>query len=218
MKFFIDTANVDEIKVAADLGILDGVTTNPTLLAREKDRGDFKAVLKEICGIVRGPVSAEVVGEDADTMVREGKSLAGLDENIVIKIPLVAEGLKAMGMLKRQGIRTHATLIFSANQALLAARAGAAFISPFVGRLDDATHYGMDLIEQIMQIYDNYDFETEVMVSSVRNPLHVLEAALLGADIVTVPLKVIQQMMKHPLTDVGVKRFLDDWKKLGAKI
>ena len=217
MKFFIDTANVDEIKAAADLGILDGVTTNPTLLAREKAASDFKAVLKEICGIVQGPVSAEVVGEDADTMVREGRDLAALDENIVIKIPLVADGLKAMGVLKREGIRTHATLIFSANQALLAARAGAAFISPFVGRLDDATHYGMDLIEQIMQIYDNYDFETEVMVSSVRNPLHVLEAALLGADIVTVPLKVIRQMMRHPLTDAGVKQFLDDWKKLGAK-
>jgi transaldolase len=218
MKFFIDTANVDEIKVAADLGILDGVTTNPTLLAREKGKGEFKDILKEICGIVQGPVSAEVVGEDADTMVEEGRKLAGLDENIVIKIPLVAEGLKAVGRLGREGIKTHATLIFSANQALLAAKAGAAFISPFVGRLDDATHYGMDLIEQIMQIYDNYDFETEVMVSSVRHPLHVLEAALLGADIVTVPLKVIKQMMKHPLTDVGVKQFLDDWRKLEAKI
>jgi transaldolase len=218
MKFFIDTANIDEIKQAAELGILDGVTTNPTLLAREKSRGDFKKVLKEICGIVQGPVSAEVVGEDADTMVEEGRKLVSIDENIVVKIPLVSEGLKAVGRLGSEGVRTHATLIFSANQALLAAKAGATFISPFVGRLDDATHYGMDLIDQIIQVYDNYAFETEVMVSSVRNPLHVLEAALLGADIVTVPLKVIEQMMRHPLTDVGVKKFMDDWRKLGAEI
>lgn len=218
MKFFLDTANIAEIKKAADLGIVDGVTTNPTLLAREKGAGDFKDILKQICEIVQGPVSAEVVGEDADKMVEEGRKLAALDEHIVIKIPLVPEGLKAVGILGREGIRTHATLIFSANQALLAAKAGASFISPFVGRLDDATHYGMDLIDQIVQIYDNYGFETEVMVSSVRNPLHVLEAALLGADIVTIPLKVIEQMMKHPLTDVGVQRFLDDWRKLGAQI
>jgi transaldolase len=218
MKFFIDTANIDEIKEAASMGILDGVTTNPTLLAREKGKGDFKDILREICEIVQGPVSAEVVGEDADTMVEEGKKLAALDKHIVIKIPLVKEGLKAVGRLRQEGITTHATLIFSPNQALLAAKAGAAFISPFVGRLDDATHFGMDLISQIVQIYDNYGFETEVMVSSVRNPLHVLEAALLGADIVTVPLKVIEQMMKHPLTDVGVKKFMDDWKKLGARI
>jgi transaldolase len=218
MKFFLDTANIDEIKAAADLGILDGVTTNPTLLAREKGKGDFKDILKKICNIVQGPVSAEVVGQTADTMVEEGRKLASLDEHIVIKIPLVAEGLKTVGRLSREGIKTHATLIFSANQALLAAKAGASFISPFVGRLDDATHYGMDLIEQIVQIYENYGFKTEVMVSSVRNPLHVLEAALLGADIVTIPLKVVEQMMKHPLTDVGVKRFLDDWRKLGAEI
>jgi transaldolase len=218
MKFFIDTANIDEIKEAADLGILDGVTTNPTLLAREKGKGDFKAMLKEICDIVQGPVSAEVVGEDAGTMVAEGKKLASIDGHIVIKIPFVKEGLKAVGRLGAEGIRTHATLIFSPNQALLAAKAGATFISPFVGRLDDATHYGMDLISQIVQIYDNYDYDTEVMVSSVRNPLHVLEAALIGADIVTIPLKVIEQMIKHPLTDVGVKKFMDDWKKLGAEI
>jgi transaldolase len=218
MKFFIDTANIDEIREAADLGILDGVTTNPTLLSREKGKGDFKDILKEICRIVQGPVSAEVVGEDADTMIREGKKLAGLDEHIVIKVPFVKEGLKAVGRLSGEGIKTHATLIFSPNQALLAAKAGATFISPFVGRLDDVTHYGMDLISQIVQIYDNYDYETEVMVSSVRNPLHVLEAALIGADIVTIPLKVIEQMIKHPLTDVGVKKFIDDWKKLGAEI
>jgi transaldolase len=218
MKFFVDTADIDEIKEAAGLGILDGVTTNPTLLSRQKGKGDFKEILKEICNIVQGPVSAEVVGEDADTMVVEGKKLAALNEHIVIKIPFVKEGLKAVGRLSVEGIRTHATLIFSPNQALLAAKAGAAFISPFVGRLDDVTHYGMDLISQIVQIYDNYDYETEIMVSSVRNPLHVLEAALIGADIVTIPLKVIEQMIKHPLTDVGVKKFIEDWKKLGAEI
>jgi len=218
MKFFIDTANVAEIAEAAGLGILDGVTTNPTLLSREKGKGDFKGILKEICNIVQGPVSAEVVGEDADTMVAEGKKLVGIDEHIVVKIPFVKEGLKAVGRLSSEGIKTHATLIFSPNQALLAAKAGATFISPFVGRLDDATHYGMDLINQIVQIYDNYDYDTEVMVSSVRNPLHVLEAALIGADIVTIPMKVIEQMIKHPLTDVGVKKFMEDWKKLGAEI
>lgn len=218
MKLFIDTANIDEIREAAGLGILDGVTTNPTLLSREKGKGDFKEILKKICGIVQGPVSAEVVGEDADTMVEEGKKLAALDEHIVIKVPFVKEGLEAVGRLGSEGIKTHATLIFSPNQALLAAKAGATFISPFVGRLDDATHYGMDLISQIVQIYDNYDYNTEVMVSSVRNPLHVLEAALIGADIVTIPLKVIDQMIKHPLTDVGVKKFVEDWKKLGAEI
>jgi transaldolase len=218
MKFFIDTANVEEIREAASLGVLDGVTTNPTLLAREKGKGDFKDILKEICEIVQGPVSAEVVGDDAETMVTEAKKLAKIDQHIVIKIPLVREGLKAMGRLKAEGIRTNATLVFSPNQAVLAAKAGASFLSPFVGRLDDASHYGMDLIRQIMTIFDNYDFETEVIVASVRNPLHVVEAALAGAEIVTIPFKVIEQMIRHPLTDVGVKRFLDDWEKLGAKI
>jgi transaldolase len=218
MKFFIDTANVEEIREAASLGVLDGVTTNPTLLAREKGKGDFKDILKEICEIVQGPVSAEVVGDDAEAMVKEAKKLAKIDQHIVIKIPLVREGLKAMGRLKAEGIRTNATLVFSPNQAVLAAKAGASFLSPFVGRLDDASHYGMDLIRQIMTIFDNYDFETEVIVASVRNPLHVVEAALAGAEIVTIPFKVIEQMIRHPLTDVGVKRFLDDWKKLGAKI
>ena len=218
MKFFIDTANVEQIGEAASLGILDGVTTNPTLLAREKGKGDFKDILKQICEIVQGPVSAEVVGQDADSMVAEAKKLAKIDDHIVIKVPLVKEGLKTMGRLKAEGIRTNATLVFSANQAILAAKAGASFLSPFVGRLDDASHYGMDIIRQIMEIFDNYDFDTEVIVASVRNPLHVVEAALAGADIVTIPFKVIEQMMKHPLTDVGVERFLDDWKKLGAEI
>lgn len=218
MKFFIDTANVDEIQEAASLGILDGVTTNPTLLSREKGKGDFKEILKQICEIVQGPVSAEVVAQDADTMVEEARKLAAIDEHIVIKIPLIKEGLKAIGRLRSEGIRTNATLVFSPNQALLAAKAGASFLSPFVGRLDDASHYGMDLIRQIVAMFENYDFETEIIVASVRNPLHVVEAALAGADIVTIPFKVIEQMIRHPLTDVGVKRFLDDWKKLGAKI
>jgi transaldolase len=218
MKFFIDTANVDEIAEAAELGILDGVTTNPTLLAREKGKGDFKEILKKICDIVQGPVSAEVVGQDADTMVAEAEKLAKIDDHIVIKVPITVEGLKVMGRLKKEGVRTNATLVFSANQALLAAKAGASFLSPFVGRLDDASHFGMDLIEQIVTIYGNYDIETEVIVASVRNPLHVVESAMIGADIVTIPFKVIGQMVKHPLTDVGVARFLDDWKKLGAEI
>jgi transaldolase len=218
MKFFIDTANVEEIQEAASLGILDGVTTNPTLLAREKGKGDFKEILKKICEIVQGPVSAEVVGHDADTMVKEARKLAKIDKHIVIKVPLIREGLKAMGRLKAEGIGTNATLVFSPNQAILAAKAGAAFLSPFVGRLDDASHYGMDLIRQITTIFDNYEYETEVIVASVRNPLHVVEAALAGADVVTIPFKVIEQMIRHPLTDVGVKKFLDDWKKLGAEI
>jgi transaldolase len=218
MKFFIDTANVDEIQEAASLGVLDGVTTNPTLLAREKGKGDFKTILKKICEIVQGPVSAEVVGQDADAMVEEGRKLAKIDDHIVIKVPLLKEGLKAMGRFKAEGIRTNATLVFSANQAILAAKAGASFLSPFVGRLDDASHYGMDLIRQITEIFGNYDFETEVIVASVRNPLHVVEAGLAGAEIVTIPFKVIEQMIRHPLTDVGVKKFLDDWKKLGAEI
>lgn len=218
MKFFIDTANVDEIAEAASIGILDGVTTNPTLLAREKGKGDFKDILKRICDIVKGPVSAEVLGADAETMVTEGRKLAKIDDHIVIKVPLTKEGLKAIGRFKSENIRTNATLVFSATQAILAAKAGASFLSPFVGRLDDASHFGMDLVGQIVAIYDNYDFDTEVIVASVRNPLHVVDAALAGADVVTVPFKVIEQMIRHPLTDAGVKLFLEDWQKLGAKI
>jgi transaldolase len=218
MKFFIDTANIDEIAEAKTLGILDGVTTNPTLLAREKGKGDFKEILKKICEIVQGPVSAEVVGNDADTMVEEAGKLVKIDKHIVVKVPLTREGLKAIGRLKAEGVRTNATLVFSANQAILAAKAGASYLSPFVGRLDDASHYGMDLIRQIVTIYDNYDFETEIIVASVRNPLHVIEAGLAGADVVTIPFKVIEQMIRHPLTDCGVKAFLEDWQKLGAKI
>ena len=218
MKFFIDTANIDEITEAATLGILDGVTTNPTLLAREKGKGDFKEILKKICDIVQGPVSAEVIGDSAAAMVEEARKLVKIDKHIVIKVPLTREGLKAIGMLTQEEIRTNATLVFSVTQAILAAKAGASFLSPFVGRLDDASHCGMDLIEQIVTIYRNYDFETEVIVASVRNPLHVVDAALIGAHVVTIPFKVIEQMIRHPLTDVGVKLFLEDWQKLGAKI
>jgi transaldolase len=214
MKFFIDTANLDEIKEAASIGILDGVTTNPTLLAKEKGKGDFKTILKKICEVVDGPVSAEVVAMDAEGMVKEAEDLAKLHKNIVIKIPMCKEGLKAIKILDSKGIRTNCTLIFSPIQALLAAKAGASFVSPFVGRLDDASHVGMDLVEDIVTIFDNYEVATEIIVASVRNPLHVVEAAIMGADIATIPFKVIEQLIKHPLTDVGIKNFLEDWKKV----
>ena len=213
MKFFIDTANVEEIKRAKDLGMVDGVTTNPSLVAKEGR--DFKELIKEIADIVDGPVNAEVVSLDAEGMVREGKDLAGMADNMVIKIPLVEEGLKAVRSLAQEGIKTNVTLCFSPVQALMAAKAGAAYISPFVGRLDDISHIGMDLVEQIMTIYENYAFDTEVIVASIRNPIHVLDAALMGADIATIPFKVIQQLIKHPLTDIGIDKFLADWKKLG---
>ncbi|MGB8658613.1 MAG: fructose-6-phosphate aldolase [Candidatus Zixiibacteriota bacterium] len=214
MKFFIDTANLDEIKEAASIGILDGVTTNPTLLAKEKGKGDFKTILKKICEVVDGPVSAEVVAQDAEGMIREAEDLAKLHQNIVIKIPMCKEGLKAIRSLDSKGIRTNCTLIFSPIQALLAAKAGASFVSPFVGRLDDASHVGMDLVADIVTIFDNYEVATEIIVASVRNPLHVVEAAAMGADIATIPFKVIEQLTKHPLTDIGIKNFLEDWKKV----
>jgi transaldolase len=213
MKFFIDTANIDEIKKANDLGMVDGVTTNPSLVAKEGR--EFNGLIKEICNIVHGPVSAEVVSVDADGMVREAKDLAKLADNIVVKIPLIEEGLKAVKILSREGINTNVTLCFSAIQALMAAKAGAAYISPFVGRLDDIGHRGMDLVDEILTIYDNYGFETEVIVASIRNPIHVLDAALMGADIATIPYKVIKQLAKHPLTDIGLENFLADWKKQG---
>jgi transaldolase len=218
MKFFLDTADLEEIREVASLGILDGVTTNPTLLARQAGDRDFKEILRDICQLIDKPVCAEVVGEDADAMVREAKELATLGDHIVIKIPMVREGLKAVGRLEKEGIRTAATLVFSPSQAILAARAGVSYLIPFVGRLDDTSQYGMDLVSEVVAIYDNYDFESEILVASVRNSLHVVEAALAGADIVTVPSSVIEQMLKHPLTDAGVKRFLDDWRKAGAKI
>jgi transaldolase len=193
--------------------MVDGVTTNPSLVAKEGR--EFKGLLKEICDLVDGPVSAEVVSLDTEGMVREARELAGMADNIVVKIPLIEEGLKAVKILSQEGIKTNVTLCFSPVQALMAAKAGAAYISPFVGRLDDISHRGMELAEQIITIYDNYGFETEVIVASVRNPLHVLDAALMGADIATIPFKVIRQLIKHPLTDIGLEKFLADWKKQG---
>jgi transaldolase len=213
MKFFIDTANIDEIKKASDLGMVDGVTTNPSLVAKEGR--EFKGLVREICDMVDGPVSAEVVSVDAEGMVQEARDLADLADNIVVKIPMLEEGLKAVKILAQEGIKTNVTLCFSAIQALMAAKAGAAYISPFVGRLDDINHKGMELVENIIAIYDNYGFETEVIVASVRNPIHVLDAALMGADIATIPYKVIQQLTKHPLTDIGLEKFLADWNKQG---
>jgi len=213
MKFFIDTANIDEIKEGNDLGMVDGVTTNPSLVAKEGK--DFRGLIKEICAIVAGPVSAEVVSLEAEKMVEEAQTLADLADNIVIKVPLIEEGLKAVKVLTEKGIKTNVTLCFSPVQALMAAKAGAAYISPFVGRLDDISFVGMDLVEQIAAIYENYAYDTEIIVASVRNPTHVLDAALIGADIATIPLKVIKQLIKHPLTDIGLENFLADWKKLG---
>ena len=214
MKFFIDTANLDEIKEAASLGVLDGVTTNPTLLSKEKDKGDFKTILKKICEVVDGPVSAEAVSSNCEGIVKEAEELSKIHKNIVVKVPITKEGIKAIKILSPKGIRVNCTLVFSPIQALLAAKAGASFVSPFVGRLDDASHVGMDLVEQIVTIFENYDISTEVIVASIRNPLHAVEAALIGADIATIPLRVIEQLIKHPLTDVGIKKFLQDWEKV----
>lgn len=213
MKFFIDTANIEEIRKATELGMVDGVTTNPSLVSKEGR--EFEGLIKEICSIVDGPVSAEVISLKADGMIDEARKLAGLADNIVVKIPLIEEGLKAVKVLSREGISVNVTLCFSPVQALMAAKSGATYISPFVGRLDDISHRGMELVEQIIAIYDNYGFETEVIVASVRNPLHVLDAALMGADIATIPFKVIHQLIKHPLTDIGLAKFLEDWKKQG---
>jgi transaldolase len=212
MKLFIDTANVAEIQEAASWGIIDGVTTNPSLIAKEGR--DFKQVVKEICAIVDGPVSAEVVSLDCEGMLKEAEPLIAIHKNIVIKIPMTLEGLKATKSLSQRGIKTHITLIFSANQALLAAKAGATFISPFVGRLDDISEYGTDLIADIVEIYQNYDFKTQVLAASIRNPLHVLDCAKIGAHICTCPLSVLKQLAQHPLTDLGIKKFLDDWAKV----
>lgn len=211
MKFFIDSANIQEIKEAASLGILDGVTTNPSLVAKEGK--DFRKLLNEICEIVDGPISAEVVAMDFEGMMKEGRDLAKIHKNIVVKVPLIKEGLKAVKALKTEGIRTNVTLCFSPNQALMAAKAGAYFISPFIGRLDDISHSGMDLIRQVVTIYKNYNYQTEVLVASVRHPLHVVEAAMIGAHICTIPFKVIDLLIEHPLTDIGLERFLADWKK-----
>jgi transaldolase len=213
MKFFIDTANIEEIKEANAMGMVDGVTTNPSLIAKEG--GDFKEIITEICSIVDGPISAEVISLETEGMVSEARDLAKIHDNIVIKIPMTVDGLKAVRILSAEGIKTNVTLIFSPLQALMAAKAGASYVSPFVGRLDDLSQVGMELVEQIVEMYANYAFDTEIIVASVRNPLHVLDSALMGADIATIPFSVLSKLASHPLTDKGIKAFLDDWKKSG---
>ena len=212
MKFFIDTANINQIKEAASYGLLDGVTTNPSLVAKEGR--NFKELLEEILKIVDGPISAEVVSTDYNGILKEGMELAKIHKNIVVKVPLIKEGIKAVKSLTDEGIKTNVTLCFSASQALLAAKAGATYISPFVGRLDDISHNGMDLIEQIVTIYNNYNYKTQVLVASIRHPLHLIEAAMMGADVATMPFDVIMKLFNHPLTDIGLEKFLSDWKKL----
>lgn len=211
MKFFIDTANIEEIKRGVEMGMVDGVTTNPSLIAKEDK--PFEEIIAEICKIVDGPVSAEVVSLDAPGMIAEAKELAKISDQIVIKVPMIVEGIKAVKQLTEMGIRTNVTLIFSAAQALLAAKAGASFVSPFVGRLDDIGVQGMELVGDIVTVYDNYGYQSEIIVASVRSPQHVLDSALIGADIATIPLKVIESLAKHPLTDKGMEQFLADWEK-----
>lgn len=213
MKIFIDTANLKEIKEAAEMGLLDGVTTNPSLVAKEGYK-DFKELLTKICEIVDGDISAEVVSTTSEEIVKEAKELVKIHKNIVIKVPLIKEGLKAVKILSGEGIKTNVTLCFSPTQALLAAKAGAYLISPFVGRLDDISQNGMDLISQIIEIYDNYGYDTQILVASVRHPIHVVEAARMGADVCTMPFKVLDQLVKHPLTDIGLQNFLKDWDRL----
>ncbi len=213
MKFFLDTANLTEIRTAQEMGILDGVTTNPTLVSRESFES-FHSLVHEICEVVDGPVSAEVTATDFEGMMSEARTLAALAENVVIKVPMIPEGVKAIRACFNEGIRTNCTLVFSANQALIAAKAGATLVSPFIGRLDDVGEIGMDLIRQIVMIYDNYGFDTEVLVASVRHPAHVTESALAGADVVTMPFGVFQKLTKHPLTDIGLASFLKDWEKV----
>ncbi len=213
MKFFLDTANLDEIREAAALGVLDGVTTNPSLMAKE-DGDDYSAVLKEICDIVGGPVSAEVVADDSAEMIRQGKAFARLSEHIVVKIPMTTEGMKAVKALSSEDIKTNVTLCFSANQGLIAAKAGATYISPFIGRLDDAGMDGMQVVADLVDIYERYAFSTQVLAASIRHPMHVVEAARLGADVSTLPYKIFLQLFKHPLTDIGIELFNRDWAKV----
>ena len=212
MKFFIDTANVEEIRKASEWGLVDGVTTNPSLVAREGR--PFEEIIKEICSIVNGPVSAEAVSMDAEGLIKEGRALAEIHENIVVKIPMTLEGLKATKTLFNDGIKTNVTLVFSPSQALLAAKAGATYVSPFVGRLDDISITGMDLVAQILDIYENYGYKSEVIVASIRHPLHVVESAAMGAHVATIPFKVLEQLSRHPLTDSGIEKFLKDWEKV----
>ena len=214
MKLFVDTGNLKDIQALADIGILDGVTTNPSLMAKEG--GDYRQILKQICQTVRGPVSAEVVATDTAGMLREGRDLASIDEHIVVKVPFTKDGVKACKALTQEGKRVNVTLIFSATQAWLAAKAGAAYVSPFVGRLDDIANSGMHVVREIVDIFDNFEFPTEVLVASVRHPIHIVEAARMGADVVTCPPAVIEQAFKHPLTDIGLERFLKDWEKAQA--
>lgn len=219
MKFFLDTANLEEIRETAELGLVDGITTNPSLLAKES--APDREILEEICKVVAGPVSAEVVATDSDGMVREGRELSKIAPNIVVKCPLIAEGLKAVRNLKEDGIRSNVTLCFSVPQAIFAAKAGAYIVSPFVGRLDDIGADGMALVRDVREVYRNYEFQTEILVASIRNPLHVIEAARIGADIATIPAKVYKALLKHPLTDIGLERFLEDYKKaqkIGAPV
>jgi transaldolase len=211
MKFFIDTANINEIKEAASYGLLDGVTTNPSLVAKEGK--NFRELLDEIIKIVDGPISAEVVSTDYNGIMKEAHELAKIHKNIVVKVPLIKEGIKAVKSLTEEGIKTNVTLCFSPSQALLAAKAGATYISPFIGRLDDISHDGMELVQQIVQIYNNYNFKTQVLVASIRHPLHVVDAALMGAHVATMPFDVINKLFRHPLTDLGLEKFLSDWKK-----
>jgi len=211
VKFFIDTANIDQIKDASNMGMVDGVTTNPSLIAREE--GEFKEIIANICKVVDGPVSAEVISLEYDGMVTEARELAQIADNITVKIPMTIEGLKAVKTLSSEGIKTNVTLVFSALQALMAAKAGATYVSPFVGRIDDQAQEGMDLIEEIVQIFDNYDFDTQIIVASVRNPLHVLKSALIGADIATIPHGVLKKLAAHHMTDKGIEAFMSDWNK-----
>jgi transaldolase len=212
MKIFLDTANIKQIREAFSWGILDGVTTNPTLVSKENAK--FKDLIKEICDIVLGPVSVESVSTEAEEIIKESRILAKIADNIVVKIPICVEGLKAIKVLSQEGIHINTTLIFSPLQALLAAKAGARYVSPFVGRLDDIAHEGINLVEEIVTIFDNYGIDTEIIVGSVRHPLHVVEAALIGADIATIPFDVLEKMVRHPLTDSGMEKFLEDWKKV----
>ena len=218
MKFFIDTANLDQIKEAQDLGVLDGVTTNPSLMAKEGISGteNVKAHYKAICDIVDGDVSAEVIATDYDAMIKEGEELAAIDEKIVVKIPMIKDGMKALKYFSTKGIKTNCTLIFSAGQALMAAKAGATYVSPFIGRLDDISTDGLDLIESIRVIFDNYDFGTEILAASVRHPMHIIQCAQIGADVMTGPLSAMEALLKHPLTDIGLAKFLEDHAKANS--